>query len=112
MAGSSVLSAVPASDRQQRQSLSSGRAAVPSTGSGTGAGRLPGTLRCCGRIGARRAAWLGQQGRMPLCKLAVPPHLLIPWNQETWRGSWSSHRTSLGQVDVTARVVVADDECC
>lgn len=43
------------------QSLSLGRAAVPSTGSGTGAGRLPGTLRCCGRLRACGAAWPAQQ---------------------------------------------------
>lgn len=43
------------------QSPSLGRAAVPSTGSGTGTGRLPGTLRCCGRLRACGAAWPAQQ---------------------------------------------------
>lgn len=56
------------------QSLSSGRVAVPRAGSGTGAGRLPGTLRCRGRLGARRAARHGQHGGPPPCKAAAPPH--------------------------------------
>lgn len=92
MARSSVRCPSRRQTGSDRHRLSSGRVSEPSTGSGTGASRLPGTLRCRRRLGAHRTTQHGQHGGTPLCKPAAPPHPRQEgdvWEFVTFSQHWS-----------------------